>query len=118
MDIKISGYVKDVKMKEEGVSETQIIECYNNPEYKQINGFDAETYAREYGDKILVVCVKDGSVMDVIFSKYPNKLSFYKDNLDLDLYQIAFTATGDEAIYDSGVYGKVNYGEPGNPRKE
>lgn len=118
MTIKISDLVKNHKLKQEGVTEEQIFECHDEPELTD-EAFGSEVFAKQYGEKVLVISAKDNMVIDIIFTKLANDISFYKENKDLNLYQIAFTATGDKSFCGSNsggeIWGKVN---KGSSRKE
>lgn len=117
MTIKISDYVRDHKLKNEGVKEDQVFECYNKPELTD-EAFDSEIFAKQYGEKVLVISVKNNIVIDIIFTKLANNLSYYRDNKDLNFYKIAFTATGDKSFCGSNnegeIWGKVNKGSTRN----
>ena len=114
MKVKISGFVEDVKLKREGVTAEQIFDCHQNSEYKS-KSFGSDILAKQIGEKVLIIAVKGDTVIDVLFTKLANKLSYYQENKDIDLYKVAFTATGYKPFYKSEdgkfeAYGKIDKG--------
>lgn len=107
--MKISDLVRDIKLKQIDVTEAQIMDCIENPQLPKGEAFDSDIYAKQIRNKVLIVCCKDNSVIDVIFTDIVNDISYYKDAGYL--YRVAFTATGKKSFYNSGpnfeVWGKT-----------
>lgn len=110
--MKLSDLVKQVNMKKLGVTEEQILDCIKNPGIPKGQAFDSDIYAKQLGDKVLIAVCKQDTVVTIEYTHLTNELKHYKNAGEL--YQIAFSATGDKSFYNSGpgheVWGRTTKG--------
>ncbi len=104
----ISDFLKMVRMKQLGISESQILDCVSKPTLKGSES-GVDIYARKINGKILICSCKGDLVITADYTDMAGDISNYTDAIQL--WKIASSAGGQNPFYTSGsgfeVFGDV-----------